>query len=633
MNQYTARGAPSIRGASTMRQYGGPAAERQPMATADDRRSGYGWRFNLLGIGFAIIGCLIVVQLFRLQVSPQAEDFIAQGDLYARTLHIFYPPRGQIYDRWGNLLAGNTLVYEVGAQVAYVENIETVAFALSKVLSSHPEYNRASYYDDLYAALAIAEKNGTAYVALADFVTPDELAQLQEWAKRYEGMQGSQYAGVAGQPSLAGLVYRPRLQRTYPEHELASNVLGFVNREGQGLFGVEEKFNDLLAGEPVAAWVPLDPYRVAEIPVMQAGGDLVLTIDRQIQAAVEQILEQALSDTGASSGVIVVTDPNTGEILAMTSWPRLDLNEYWNYSQVFEGSTPFNRAVSDTYEPGSVYKVLTMAAGLDSGAVDLDTVFVDPGSIEIGGILIHNWDYGAWGPQNMQGCMQHSLNVCLTWVAKQLGAVQFYDYMQDFGLGHITGVDLAMETSGRLKLPGDADWYEADLGTNSFGQGVAVTPVQMVMAISAIANGRGEMMAPHVVRSIIDGGYQYNPAPQIMGTPITAETAQMLTAMLADSLENESSDALVDGYRLAGKTGTAEIPGPGGYQANLTNASFVGWGPVDEPRFLVYIWLEEPTSSPWGSVVAAPVFRDVVQQLVVLMDLPPDDIRWQLGSQ
>ncbi len=592
------------------------------------------WRYTLLGVGFALIGLMIVAQMFRLQVSPQADDFIAQGKAYSRALHIYYPARGQIYDRWGTLLAGNTLVYEVGAQVASVDNVETVAFALSKVLSAgHPEYSHAGYYDELYTVLVTAMQKGTTYIPLADFVTPDELAQLQEWALRYNTMQTTSRSGIENQPSLAGLVYRPRLQRTYPEHDLASTILGFVNREGTGLFGVEEEYNDLLAGEPVAAWVPLDPYEVANIPTMEPGGDLVLTIDRQVQAAVEQILEQALNETGAASGVIIVSDPNTGDILAMTSWPRLDLNEYWNYADVFSANTPFNRAVSDTYEPGSVYKVLTMAAGLDAGVVEPDTVFTDGGSIEIGGILIHNWDYGAWGPQNMQGCMQHSLNVCLTWVAKQLGANLFYDYMQNFGIGHLTGVDMAMEANGRLKLPGDTDWYEADLGTNSFGQGVAVTPLQMVMAISAIANERGEMMAPRVVRSIINDGYQYNPAPQVIGTPIRAETAQMLTEMLAASLENESSDALVMGYQVAGKTGTAEIPGPGGYQANLTNASFVGWGPVGDPQFLVYVWLEEPTTSPWGSVVASPVFRDVVEELVVLMDIPPDDVRRQLGSE
>jgi cell division protein FtsI/penicillin-binding protein 2 len=228
--------------------------------------------------------------------------------------------------------------------------------------------------------------------------------------------------------------------------------------------------------------------------------------------------------------------------------------------------------------------------------------------------------------------MAHSLNVCLTWVATQLGATSFYQYMQNFGFGRLTGIDLASEAPGRLKVPGDADWYEAELGTNSFGQGVAVTPIQMVMAISSIANAKGEMMMPHVMRSMVREGFQYTPTPQVVGRPIQAETARHLTELLARSLEGESSDALIEGYRVAGKTGTAEIATPTGYSSNLTNASFVGWGPVADPRFLVYVWLEKPTSSTWGSVVAAPVFREMVQQLVVLMDIPPDSVRESLSS-
>jgi cell division protein FtsI/penicillin-binding protein 2 len=310
----------------------------------------------------------------------------------------------------------------------------------------------------------------------------------------------------------------------------------------------------------------------------------------------------------------------------------MDLNDYPNYADTFKGSTPYNRAVSTDYEPGSVFKVLTMASALDSGAVKPSTVFVDSGSISVGGITIHNWDYGAWGQQDMQGCMQHSLNVCLTWIATQMGANVFYDYLQDFGIGHLTGVDLALEVQGRLKLPGDEDWYEADLGTNSFGQGVAVTPLQMIAAIGSVAN-QGQMMSPHVVRSIIQNGHQYNPVPQIISNPIRPKTARQLTEMLAASLENESSDALITGYRVAGKTGTAEIAIPGqGYSTDLTNASFVGWGPVDDPQFIVYVWLEKPQTSPWGSVVASPVFREVVEQLVILMDIPPDDVRRTLGN-
>jgi cell division protein FtsI/penicillin-binding protein 2 len=207
-----------------------------------------------------------------------------------------------------------------------------------------------------------------------------------------------------------------------------------------------------------------------------------------------------------------------------------------------------------------------------------------------------------------------------------MGAGTFYQYMQNFGIGRITGIDLASEAAGRLKLPGDTDWYEAELGTNAFGQGVAATPIQMIMAISSVANAKGEMMMPHVMQSMVRDGFQYTPTPQIVGKPISAETARHLTELLAKSLEAESSDALVDGYRVAGKTGTAEIATPTGYSGKQTNASFVGWGPISHPRFLVYVWLEKPTSSQWGSVVAAPVFHNLVERLVVLMDIPPDGV-------
>jgi cell division protein FtsI/penicillin-binding protein 2 len=184
----------------------------------------------------------------------------------------------------------------------------------------------------------------------------------------------------------------------------------------------------------------------------------------------------------------------------------------------------------------------------------------------------------------------------------------------------------------RLKIPGDEDWYDADLGTNAFGQGVSATPLQMVAAISALAND-GKMMAPRIVRSIIKDGHQYNTEERMVGLPISADTAHTETEMLARSLELEASDALIDGYRVAGKTGTAEIPTPYGYTSNVTNASFVGWGPLPENRFVVYIWLEKPTTSIWGSEVAAPVFAEAVQRLVVLMDIPPDDVRNALFSQ
>jgi cell division protein FtsI/penicillin-binding protein 2 len=583
-------------------------------------------RYNFLGGLFFTVAALIIVQILRVQASPQAEDLLDEGVSMSQTLHYFFPARGQIYDRKGNLLAGNSQVYEVGAEVYYVRNSETIAFALSKILVNHPEYNRPEYYEGILDTIDEALAAQNSYVTLADYVTTEELAELQEWAQRYEAMSGGKYRDV-NPPSLRGLVYRPRMMRVYPEDELASNLIGFVNRLGEGVFGIEEQYNSLLAGKPEIAYLPLDPYEVVEIPEMKGAADLILTLDREIQANVEDVLDEALVESGAKSGTIVVMDPSNGEILALATTPRLNINEYWDYEEVFPERTPFDRGISATYEPGSVFKIFTMASALDSGAVQSDTQFIDTGVFEIGGIYIYNWNYGAWGPQDMKGCMAHSLNVCLSWVASQLGVGDFYSYLQDFGIGHLTGIDLAGEAPGRLKLPGDEDWYEAELGTNSFGQGVAVTPVQMAMGASAIAN-EGIMVSPHMVRSIVKDGAQFNPTPSIAGNPIKAETAQELTEMLASSLEGESSDALITGYRVAGKTGTAEIPSVAGYASNLTNASFVGW----DPKFLVYIWLEEPTSSPWGSVVAAPVFREVVERLVILLDIPPDDVRYRLGN-
>ncbi len=581
----------------------------------------HGWRYTVLALVFALIGGLIFGQTVRIQVSPQAEDFIKQGDLYAGEWRTVTPPRGQLYDRWGNLLAGNRTTYEIGVELAYVEDPQAIAFVLNAVLGLE--------YSTVFAAASIEPSDTAVYARLADFVPGDKIALLQKYIEDQE-IEREQNGTVVS--SLAGLVFRPHLERSYPEKDLASTVLGFVSQEGQGYYGIEGQYNDMLAGQEQTVWFPSDPNLVEDLPDIPPGASLVLTIDREIQAMVEDALDAAVEVNGAESGTVIVMDVKTGEIWAMASTPRLDLNEYWRYPEIYPGSTPFNRAITQAYEPGSVFKVLTMAAALDSKSVEPTTSFFDTGVFEVGGIYVRNWDGAAWGPQDMLGCLEHSLNVCLAWVGTQMGSKTFYSYMERFGFGRFTGIDLSGESTGRLKSPGDGDWYPADLGTNTFGQGIAVTPIQMVAAISALSNG-GQMAMPHVVRSIIDQGSQYNIHPQFIQSPISAETAQVLTEMLAQSLESEDSDALVEGYRLAGKTGTAEIPTPEGYTRGVTNASFVGWGPVDDPRFIVYVWFEKPESSIWGSVVAAPVFSEIVQRLVVLLNLPPDDVRLGLSGQ
>jgi cell division protein FtsI/penicillin-binding protein 2 len=215
-------------------------------------------------------------------------------------------------------------------------------------------------------------------------------------------------------------------------------------------------------------------------------------------------------------------------------------------------------------------------------------------------------------------------------LSTQMGAGTFYSYMDNFGLGHLSGVDLAGEAAGRLKIPGDADWYPVDLGTNAFGQGVSATAIQIMMAASSVANG-GRTVTPHALSAMVRDGRQYNVPAQYAGSPITEQTAETLSQMLALSLESESSLAIVPGYRVAGKTGTAQIPVNGFYDTAQTNASFIGWGPLDEPQFMIYVWLERPSASIWGSETAAPVFAEMAERTVILLDIPPDSVRQQLA--
>jgi cell division protein FtsI/penicillin-binding protein 2 len=495
-----------------------------------------------------------------------------------------------------------------------VKNPDAMAYILGKYLGLT--------YDEVYKKLTESPASWE-YVVVQDYVGAETVAALQELVQQLKD---------ANDPRLSGLAFKPHLERSYPEKDLASNVLGFVTRDGRGYFGIEEKYNDLLAGNPVQIWIPRDPNKATEIPKVPNGTTLVLTLNRDLQAKVESILDQALKDYGSPNGAIIVMDPRNGEVLAMASTPRMDLNNYSNYFSLYDNGSQYNRSIGMAYEPGSVIKILTMAAALDTGTVTPDTTFIDTGSIEVGGIRIQNWNRDASGQQNMIGCLQHSLNVCLAWVSSQMGVQRFYSYMERFGLGHATGVDLAGEAIGRLKIPGDGDWYPVDLGTNAFGQGVSVTPLQMLMAGSSIANG-GRMVTPHVLYAMVRDGHQYNVPSQYAGSPISAQTARTLNDMLTISLEQESSQALLPGYRLAGKTGTAQIPTEYGYDPSHTNVSFIGWGPADDPQFMVYVWLQSPSTSIWSSETAAPVFSQVAEQTVILLNIPPDLVRAQLISK
>jgi cell division protein FtsI/penicillin-binding protein 2 len=590
----------------------------------------------LLALMVLIAGAMLV-QLIRVQFGPYAPVFAHWVEAAQDIDNEVEPDRGLIYDRDGDLLATNVPMYYIEIEVFQLTptSRKQIAAVLSRALILP--------YEDLYAQLT-ADWGSVGQFRIR---LTRQVGGGDRWPITIDQVAADVLKGFLldpEAPDLSGLKLVPAPRREYPAGTLAGHVLGFVNQEGKGYFGVEGFYDSWLTGKSMTierGYIPPEAHLEPDPP---AGVNLVLTLDLDIQQVVEDILKQALEDSGGESGQIIVMDPKSGEILALAVQPQLDPNNYepWLETQGLEGDDlenpdeaeepVINPAVGGQFEPGSTFKVLTMAAAIDSGAVKPEDEFLDTGVIEVGGVRIRNWNGGAWGPQTMVGCMQHSLNVCLAYVASErLGASTFYDYLEAFGIGRGTGIDVAGEVPGQLRTPRHPEWTEADLGTNSFGQGVSVTPVQLLAAVGAIAN-QGVMLQPHIVREVVGPEGAYWPKPTVLGKPVSAETAATMTSMLTESLKGESSLALVNGYELAGKTGTAQIPVERGYDDRWTIASFVGWGPVADPQFVVLVRIDKPESSPWGSVVAAPVFREVVQRLVTMLEIPPDHVREQLAG-
>jgi len=607
----------------------------------------YNWRYISIAVTFTLFGLAIIAQMLRIQLTVNSSELpvpvlLGQWEKAASR-------RGLILDRNGHVLAGNQTVYAVDInfedfnQPGEIEEVKTLADLAIETFEIRNHY--------LLGFLQQEPKPLEKNITVENFASQADLIRFLDLVERYyaglplvdfgeENLEEEIEAALVDESTdlvdcshLVRVSCTPHLIRSYPEGDLASNIIGFVMRDtNEGQLGIEEKFDSTLFGNDRTWWAFWDPHKADLAPDPDHGANIVLTIDSVLQADVENILDESIKKTGAVAGTVIVMNPRNGEILAMASSPRADINFYWDeeyYDIINNHENVFNYAIK-SYEPGSVVKVLTMAAALDAGVVETDTEFIDEGKIEIGGVTIKNWNERAWGPQNMTSCLQNSLNVCLAWVATQLESEQFYNYFQDFGLGQMTGIELSGEAPGLVKSYWSPDYTRSELGTNAFGQGIEITPIQMVKAISAIANG-GEMVAPRIIHSVVDDGYSYTPPKTVVGHPISAETAETLTEMLRQSLQNETSLALVPGYSLAGKTGTAEIYISGlGYKSSATNTSFIGWGPTDDPQFLVYVWISKPSASIWGSEIAAPVFRKVVEKVVIHQGIPPDAVRMTL---
>lgn len=428
--------------------------------------------------------------------------------------------------------------------------------------------------------------------------------------------------------SLAGLGFEKESRRYYPEASMAAHLLGFVgsdqNGKDKGYFGLEGYYERQLRGRNGTISLEKDvkgnPILIGEAKRIEPenGRHLVLWLDRTIQYIVERHLEEGIRKYGAKEASIVVMDPYTGGILAMGAYPRYDSASFATYDSTLYK----NPVVGSSYEPGSTIKALVMSAALNEKLVTPTTTAEERGPIQVGEYSIKTWNNEYHGSLDMTEVLEHSSNVGMVFVGRKLGKEKFIRYLRAFGFGEVTGIDLEDESSPELRP--DRDWSEIDLATASFGQGVAVTPIQMVRAVAALAND-GWLMEPHLGRQIKDDkGREMEIKSKKIRQVISPSTAKIITEMMVAAVDNgEAKWAKPKGYRIAGKTGTAQIPVAGHYDEEKTIASFIGFAPADQPRFVMLVTLREPTSSPWGSETAAPLFFAVARDIFNYLGIPP----------
>jgi cell division protein FtsI/penicillin-binding protein 2 len=410
-----------------------------------------------------------------------------------------------------------------------------------------------------------------------------------------------------GALDVQGIYVDTEAERFYPLGDVAAQLLGFVgpNATGSGEsghYGVESEYNDALAGTA----------RTEGSPV---GSDITLTIDPNIEIEAEKVLDNLVTENGASGGSVIVQDPQTGKIIALASNPGFDPNHYASSSI----ATFLNPAVQAVYEPGSIFKVLTMAAGIDSGAITPETAYNDPGALKVNGRTIENYDlhtHGAYGPgTTMTNVIEHSINTGAIFAENRTGNAAFLAYMKKFGLDAPTGVDLPGEVAGSLRqLKPTAS--QVDFDTAAYGQGVAVTPVELVNAIGAIANG-GTLMRPYVNSAL---------APQAVRRVVSSSTAAEVAGMMISAVD-KAGVAKIAGYSLAGKTGSAFIPDlvHGGYTDKLID-SYIGFGPTSHPRFVALIRLNTLPSTALAAQSVVPAWRTLAQYIINYYNIPPDRV-------
>jgi cell division protein FtsI (penicillin-binding protein 3) len=533
----------------------------------------------------------VLARLSYLQLFCYSEYFAKAQHQQQRIFEIS-PKRGTIYDRKGRELAVSLPMDSVFADPAEITDAEMVGRLLSRILSDSPSDEIETKIREAHIPIRLARK-----------LSPETAERIQ-------------------QMNLRGIFFQQENRRVYPQRKLAAHVLGYTDVDEKGIGGIEYALDKEIRGRPGKMMVMADGRRRwydRQESAADPGASVTLTVDETIQYIAEKELAQAIVDTHAKAGTVVVQDPNTGELLAVANWPTFDPNDAGSYSD----EARMDRAVSAAYEPGSTFKVITLTGAIENGVTTPETmVDCQMGKILLPGRVIHDWR--PFGVMSVDKILVHSSDVGAIKVALQLGAPRFYDTIRTFGIGQLTGIELPGENRGLLRPL--ENWSANSIGSLAMGQEVNVTPLQIISAISAIANG-GTLYRPRIIR---DMRGDLMPLRHTEAGPRQAtdqKTAAEMRGMMEDVvLEGTGKPAQLSGYTAAGKSGTAQKidPTTGRYSVTQYNSSFVGFAPVNDPAISILVVLDSPVGAHHGGEVGGPVFKRIAEQVLAYLAVPHD---------
>ena len=533
----------------------------------------------------------VLARLGYLQLFCYSEYFARAQHQQQRIFEIS-PKRGTIYDRKGRELAVSLPMDSVFADPAEISDPELAGRLLSRILSDSPSDEIETKIREAHIPIRLARK-----------LSPETVQRIQEM-------------------NLRGIFFQQESRRVYPQRKLAAHVLGYTDVDEKGIGGIEYALDKQIRGRPGKIMVMADGRRRwydRKESAADPGASVTLTIDETIQYIAEKELSRAIDDTHAKAGTVAVQDPNSGELLALANWPTFDPNDAGSFSD----EARMDRAVSAAYEPGSTFKVITLTGAIENGVTTPETmVDCQMGKILLPGRVIHDWH--PFGVMSVDKILVHSSDVGAIKVALQLGSSRFYDTIRTFGIGQPTGIELPGENHGLLR-PLES-WSANSIGSLAMGQEVSVTPIQIISAISAIANG-GTLYRPRIVR---DMRGEVMPVRHSDAGPRQAtdqKTAAEMRGMMEDVvLEGTGKPAQLSGYTAAGKSGTAQKidPATGRYFATQYNSSFVGFAPGNDPAISILVVLDSPVGAHHGGEVGGPVFKRVAEQVLAYLAVPHD---------